>query len=441
MLLKSINDKIQTLIKQILTSTWICVLTIVLAISACAPTKHRKLKKQLDIDLSQNLFENHFTGLLVIDPENNDTLYAQNSKKYFTPASNTKILTLFTALRLLPEQVPTLKYINHNDTFYVEGTGDPSALHPYFRDSTAINFLKNATKIALYWNNFQDDRFGPGWAWDDYQWYYSPERSPLPLYGNVVTIHRKDTLVVSPFYFANKVVMIDHGLQREENENVFYFDPTRKDTAEIPFRVDSTLVKNLLENVLKKKLAIVNKMPAAEKKTLFGISRDSLCRRMMLESDNFLAEQLLVMASSTLSDTLNTQLVRDFVRDSLLADLKQPPRWVDGSGLSRYNLFTPESLVRVLHHLYEETDKEQLFGFFPAGGVSGTLKNWYGNDGQPYVYAKTGRLGNNHCLSGYLTAKSGKVLIFSFMNNHFRVSSAEVKKQMQEVFEFIRDTY
>jgi D-alanyl-D-alanine carboxypeptidase/D-alanyl-D-alanine-endopeptidase (penicillin-binding protein 4) len=147
------------------------------------------------------------------------------------------------------------------------------------------------------------------------------------------------------------------------------------------------------------------------------------------------------MASSTLSDTLFSQKARAFVLDSLLADLKQPPRWVDGSGLSRYNLFTPESMVQVLHHLYKEMDRDRLFGFFPAGGVSGTLENWYATDGNPYIYAKTGSLGNNHNLSGYLITKSGKVLIFSFMNNHFRVPSAEVKKRMQAMFEFMRDTY
>lgn len=441
MLLKSINSITQRPSKQHLTALWVCFLIILLMIGACAPAKHRQVKKQLDVNLSQELFENHFTGLLVVDPQTLDTLYAQNSKKYFTPASNTKIFTLFAALRLIPEKVPTLKYIDRGDTLYVEGTGDPSALHPYFMDSTAIGFLQKAPSIAFHWNNMQDARFGPGWAWDDFHWYYSPERSPLPLYGNVVTIYKTDSLVVTPSYFTDKVVAMDYRLQREENENLFYFDPIRKDTAEIPFRVDSTLVRNLLEDVLRKKLTVANKMPVGEKKTLFGMSRDSLCRRMMLESDNFLAEQLLVMASSTLSDTLNTQKSRAFVLDSLLGDLKQPPRWVDGSGLSRYNLFTPESMVQVLHLLYQEMDSDRLFSFFPAGGVSGTLENWYGTDGEPYLYAKTGSLGNNHNLSGYLITKSGKVLIFSFMNNHFRVPSSEVKKRMQELFEFIRDTY
>jgi D-alanyl-D-alanine carboxypeptidase/D-alanyl-D-alanine-endopeptidase (penicillin-binding protein 4) len=127
--------------------------------------------------------------------------------------------------------------------------------------------------------------------------------------------------------------------------------------------------------------------------------------------------------------------------ENQLLDLKQPPRWVDGSGLSRYNLFTPESMVTVLSKMYRNVPRQRLFSFFPVGGASGTLKDWYGGNPKPYIYAKSGSLGNNYCLSGYLLTKSGKTLIFSFMNNHFRHPSWEVKKQMEQIFEEIRDTY
>ena len=54
---------------------------------------------------------------------------------------------------------------------------------------------------------------------------------------------------------------------------------------------------------------------------------------------------------------------------------------------------------------------------------------------------KPGTLGNNYCLSGYLITSSGKTLIFSFMNNHFMMPNAEVKEQMQAIFEEIRERY
>lgn len=376
-----------------------------------------------------------------MDADTNDTLYARNSVKYFTPASNTKIFTLFTALQFLPENIPAMKYLVKNDTLYVEGTGDPSFLHPYLKDSTALNFLHGPMPIALYLNNFEEEVFGPGWSWGDYQYYYQPERSPFPLYGNVVTLFNTGVLNVAPSYLKDKVVSIHYSKQRELEKNVFYFEKSRKDTVEIPYKTDSTLTRLLLEDVLGKKIKITNRMPSGDKSVLYSLPSDSLYRRMMHESDNMIAEQLLLLASSTLSDTLSGERVRDFVLNNQLSDLKQPPRWVDGSGLSRYNLFTPESIVQVLHKMYKAIPKERLFNLFPAGGVSGTLEDWYPGNPEPYIHAKTGSLGNVHCVSGYLVTKSGKTLIFSFMNNHFRQPSSEVKIRMQRIFEAFRDTY
>ncbi|MGB5665607.1 MAG: D-alanyl-D-alanine carboxypeptidase, partial [Maribacter sp.] len=320
----------------------IVFILVLFLVIGCGSSKRTLTKKINGLVLSE-LYTNQFTGFLLINPATNDTIYNHNSKKYFTPASNTKIFTLFASLKLLPDSIPALKYILQNDTLYVQGTGDPSLLHPYLNDSTAIHFLNKYENISLYLNNFEDEKYGPGWAWDDYHWYYSPERNALPIYGNVLTVHYNDSLIVQPIYFKNKVVPVSYRFNREPNDNVFYFNPSRKDTLEIPFIVDSSLTKVLFEKELKKKINITNKMPRNKSNILYGIALDSVNKRMMKSSDNFLAEQLLILGSSTLSDTLNSKKARDFILENYLSDLRQPPRWVDGSGLSRYNLFTPES--------------------------------------------------------------------------------------------------
>lgn len=406
----------------------------------CASAR-KKIQRTTGDILGSPFYDTQFTGFLLVDAASNDTLYSMNATRYFTPASNTKIFTLFTVLQFLPDSVPALKYVEKNDSLFVVGTGDPSLLHPYLKDSTALSFLRNHRNITLYPDNFEEDRWGPGWSWGDYQYYYQPERNAFPLYGNVATIYGPGSVQVTPPYFKDAVVDIDYIVQREPDKNIFYYSKSRRDTVEIPYKTDSTLTRTLLEDVLGKKIRITDRMPLGETKTLYGLPSDTLYRQMMHESDNMIAEQLLLLASSTISDTLSGEKVRDSVLNAALSDLRQPPRWVDGSGLSRYNLFTPESMVRVLQKLYEEISRERLFHLFPAGGVSGTLENWYPGDPEPYLYAKTGSLGNNHCVSGYLITKSGKTLIFSFMNNHFRHPSSEVKKRMQRIFEGIRDTY
>jgi len=113
---------------------------------------------------------------------------------------------------------------------------------------------------------------------------------------------------------------------------------------------------------------------------------------------------------------------------------------VDGSGLSRYNLITPRTLVTILDKILKELPREGLFKLLPAGGKEGTLKNWYASD-IPYIFAKSGSLRNNYSLSGYLKTKSGKLMIFSFMNNNYVASSSEIKKAMEKMFLEIRNSY
>ena len=406
----------------------------------CASAK-RKIKKNSNTIFSSSFYDNQFTGFLVVNTQNKDTVLNFNATKYFTPASNTKIFTLFTALQLLPDSIPALKYLDRNDTLYIEGTGDPTFLHTYFEYNQTVDFLKKRPNIAVYLNNFQGEKYGSGWAWDDYGYYYQPENGPLPMYGNVTTIYNSEIITVNPPYFKDSVIGIKHQKNRALEQNRFYFAPTQKDTLEIPFRTGSTLTRVLLEKALDKKITIIQEMPAGEKQTLYSVPSDSVYKRMMHASDNFIAEQLLLLASSTLSDTLSSSKTRNYILKNQLMHLQQPPRWVDGSGLSRYNLFTPESMVAVLSELYTDISRERLFDFFPTGGVKGSLENWYAGNTTPYIHAKSGSLGNNYCLSGYLITKSGKTLVFSFMNNHFKQPTTEVKRQMERIFEIIRDTY
>lgn len=415
-----------------------CCITAFLG--SCASNK-KALNKSIESSLNTNFYNNQFTGLLVVNASTKDTLYAANSSKYFTPASNTKIFTLYTALKTLPKKIPALSYVEQNDTLYFEGTGDPSFLHPYLKDSTVFHFLKNQKHLAFSSSNFQDTSFGPGWAWEDYDSGFSPERSSLPIYGNVASISRTFPNQIIPSYFRDSLVFVSNNINRDKDRNRFYFDEFRTDTLTVPFKTEGKTVLHLLQDALNKPIKSINKMPIRETSTLYGIDGDSLYIQLMQESDNFIAEQLLLLSASEIYDTLNSKKAISYTLDSLLPNLPQQPRWVDGSGLSRYNLFTPQSMVYVLDRLYNNVPQERLFKIFPAGGVSGTIKNWYTGNTEPYIYAKSGSLGNNYCLSGYLLTKSGKVLIFSFMNNHFKKPTSQIKKQMEALLEEIRDTY
>ncbi|WP_222984538.1 D-alanyl-D-alanine carboxypeptidase/D-alanyl-D-alanine-endopeptidase [Flagellimonas meishanensis] len=398
------------------------------------------LKKSLDANLNIEPFGNSLHGLVVVDGNTKKPVYQRLGNTYFTPASNVKIFTFYTGLKLLPERIPTLRYASVNDTLFVEGTGDPTWMHPYFKDSTVIAWLQTQPVIALHLKNFEGERFGPGWAWEDYDLYFSPENNAMPFYGNVVSLINVDSLKVFPAHFKQQVIEKDTSMARDEYSNTFYLG-TDQDSLQVPFRTSDGLTHQFLEKLLKRKITLVNKFPAREKKMLYGMETDSIYKRMLLKSDNFLAEQLLITASSTRSDTLGIQRVITYMLENDLRDLDNEPRWVDGSGLSRYNLFTPKSIVQVLQKLYDEVPEQRLFSLFPMWDSTGTVEKWKDLDTKPFVFAKSGSLGNNYNLSGYLKTKSGKLLIFSFMNNHFRISTEEVRHQIYQTLKVLRERY
>ena len=383
-----------------------------------------------------------YTGVLLVDAKDGRTLYDLNAQKAFTPASNTKLFTLYASLMALPEQIPALKYLHRGDTLYVVGTGDPSALHPDLADSTALNFLTGFPVVALVNDNLADPAWGPGWAWDDYDQYYSPERSAMPIHGNILRLQATaDSLRADPAVFRDSLRPGSHPFARALQENIFHRLPAPGDTLDIPLHTSPGLERLLWAAALGKPLAEARPPQPESLNVLPGIAADTLYRKMMTESDNFIAEQLMLLVSSTLGDTLSFGVARDHVLKQWLAGLPQPPRWVDGSGLSRYNQFTPASVVFLLRKMHTEIPEARLFGLMAQGGQPGTLRTWFRDPTGPYLFGKTGSMSGVYNLSGYLKTRSGKTVVFSFMNNHFTGPSRLVRARTERILEWVRENY
>lgn len=413
---------------------------------SCSPLAPRKLDK-LFLGTETN-FHDH-TGFMLYDLEEKKSVYAFNADKYFTPASNTKIFTFYTSLTLLGDSLPALRYVETADSLIFWGTGDPTFLYKnVFDNGRVFNFLKQSGK-NLYFSgsNFYTTTFGLGWAWDDYNSAYSAERFSFPVYGNLVAVKSKNNrLDLQPPFFKNSFTTGDVEEEakviRRVESNDFKFYPSPKGAFEddIPFRADADLVSRLLADTLKRTVTTVNKTLAKDARVLYSMPVDSAYRVMMQQSDNFIAEQLLMMSAGVLSDSLQPEIAIRYMKKNALKDLSNEPEWVDGSGLSRYNLFTPHSVVQLWEKIYAKVPRERLFPMLATGGKPGTLRNWYKAD-KPYVFGKTGSLSNVHCLSGFLVTKHGKTVIFSFMNSDFTVASSEVRKNMQTILNLIYENY
>jgi D-alanyl-D-alanine carboxypeptidase/D-alanyl-D-alanine-endopeptidase (penicillin-binding protein 4) len=90
----------------------------------------------------------------------------------------------------------------------------------------------------------------------------------------------------------------------------------------------------------------------------------------------------------------------------------------DGSGMSTYNRLTPRGVVRFLRWAGAQPWGAAWRATLAVGGVDGTLaRRFRGTALESRLFAKTGGLNATTALSGYLTARSGRTLHFSFYAN------------------------
>ena len=429
-----------------------CFLLLVLVltlISGCSSVKQLAVGNDAEQLLRQSeLFSTHFTGFSLFDVETNSYIASHNSTLKFTPASNTKLLTMYATLRSFQDSIPSLLYEDLDTAILVQPYGDPTFLYAPFPSQRALDFLNKSKRVLIDWPTKDPKVFGPGWAWDDYIYKFQSQRTWWPIYGNAVSIKKaNDTLTVTPSFFDEYVEVLDQVkpgelVDRELKFNVFkaYLE---SDTSvfewDIPFEYSKELFIQLLSDTLDAEV-VPSKRAISNPDTLYSYPTDSVLAKMLKPSDNFLAEQLLLMSAKKHGFDEVKPFI-DQIKDTWLASLNDII-WVDGSGLSRYNLIAPVDQVRILKKCLDEFGWQRMTAILPTGG-EGTLSELYSveEEEDPYIFAKTGTLSNNHNLSGYLITRSGKRMIFSFMNNHYIQPTVEVKKAMEQFLLDIRNAY
>jgi D-alanyl-D-alanine carboxypeptidase/D-alanyl-D-alanine-endopeptidase (penicillin-binding protein 4) len=388
-------------------------------------------------------------GFVVYDPSNKKFLYNYQGDKYFIPASNIKIVTCYTAMKFLGDSLLGLRYVVKPDsTVEVEANGDPTFLHPDFINQPAYNFLKKQKTILLTDDNWKSKGWGMGWSWDDYESDYMAQRSIMPIYGNVVHFNKYSSPTTAPLYFQKLLengAGINNGMfeiKRDIGANRFSAVPSTTifGGEDIPFYTgDQELLINLLEDTLHNKVSPVHfkidRYPDVVK--IYTQPTDSMLKIMMHRSDNFFAEQSLLMVSNELLAEMSTSKIIDSLLKTTFSFLPQKPKWVDGSGLSRYNLFTPEDFVAILNKMKEDFAWDRITNILASGG-SGTLGNYYKNSSGK-IYAKTGSLSNNVALSGYLITKAGNTLTFSVLVSNYTGNGSNIRRSVERFLNYVMD--
>ena len=432
---------------------WLCMLTL----GSCSVSRQINRSAQQTLLQAEALQTAH-VGISIFEPAANKYWFNHQGDKYFVPASNTKIPTCYAAMKYLGDSLPGLKVTETQNHLFVQATGDPSLLHEDFNQHPVYDFLKKKLDKTVWFGAAWEARpLGRGWSWDDYNSDYMAERIAFPVYGNVASFSGTgQQLQVIPKAFTGHVAPFSsgkgyvNGITRQYYANTFTYraEGQNQVVIKVPFITSDSLNLRLFMDSLLSDNNIVpfgyappvlTDQEAPKQYVIYSQPTDSVLKPMMHRSDNFFAEQSLLMVSNEVLGVMNDAKIIDTLLQTDFKDLPQKPRWVDGSGLSRYNLFTPQSFVGILHKMQTEFGMDRIREVFPAGN-DGTLKNYYVSDSS-FVYAKTGTLSGVVALSGFLYTKKNKLLLFSVLVNNHQASATTVRRAIEQFLTNVRNKY
>ena len=348
-----------------------------------------------------------------------------------TPASNIKILTVLGSLTS-GDTIPSIKYKISNDTLRISSTGYPFIAHPKYDDEDLENFIKSFNHIVYHKPNFDLIKYGPAWAWDDFKYYFQAERSEMPIYGNVIQIVKEfnDSIKVTPDIFqVENNLKQKEKVYRDHQENNFSINPSlirAGDTIYYPFITSRKITMNLLESFFQTSISY-EEDELKNYKIWNSKIKDDIYSAILKDSDNLISESLAANISLRSNDTISVDKGLKIILNSLDDNRIQ---LFDGSGLSRYNLIKPSSLILALEKIYQYLGPDRIKKIFPNNYIiTGT---------EAFVWGKTGTLKNNHNYSGYIITDKGRQYVFSIMINHFTDDLDIIKEVISDFLKYIK---
>jgi D-alanyl-D-alanine carboxypeptidase/D-alanyl-D-alanine-endopeptidase (penicillin-binding protein 4) len=458
----------RTLIPLILLLLWSCTPLSKQPSTELSPEKH--LAARLNAILENPILDQCTVGMHVVRLSDNRILFARNQTKLMHPASTMKLFTTAFALEELGgsfQYTTSLATENTNSPqiteLYLQGSGDPSLTTD---DLAALakqlqkQGIRQIDRI-LYDASFLDDiYYGQGWMWDDQPYKDFAPVCGLSLNKNIVEIHisparninqpvQVNIIPQTDFITVNNNAKTTRNSQpnllvtrtMQNNQNTITITGTldRQDSEQIILRniENPALYTATVFMEECQKLGITVTSPphpgiAPQQTAIIASHQSAPLAELILEmnknSHNIYAELLLKTgAAHAAQETGSTEQGLNLLQNLLQSwDIsEQQYHFADGSGVSRYNLVTPEALTDLLIHIYNDADhKEDFIHSLPIGGYDGDLdwrmKNF---SEKKNVQAKTGYLSGVSTLAGFIETSSGETLAFSIMMQHFQGSA------------------
>lgn len=437
--------------------------------------------QQIDDVFNDPNFSNANWGVVIQSLETGEYFYKKNENKLFIPASNLKLLTTASGLITLGPDFkikteilakgrldgPRLK-----GDLVVRGFGDPAISGRFYGENVLRVFNDWADSLLDLGideingniigddNAFDDTGLGKGWSWDyETSWFAAPSGA-LSFNDNCVDITvrpnkpgQKAELIIVPetkyLVIINNVFTVEDDsvtsvkVRRERGTNVINVFGTIQQ-KDAPVKVFSS-VNNptqfamvVLKDVLEKKgikitgyaldvddiTSHIDFSTAQLLFTHYSPPVKDLIKVINKNSQNFFAEQLIKTVGYEVKNMGTTENGID-ASESVFNQMginTDNMAMVDGSGLSRMNLVTPNQIITLLNYMYRSDYYPYFYNSLPVAGVDGTLANRMKKSrAQNNVRAKTGFVFGVRSLSGYVLTGDREPMAFSIIVNNFTV--------------------
>jgi len=443
--------------------------------------RHDELMNALEAVVNDPNLQNAQIGIYIESLEDGYTLYRYNEHKLFIPASNMKLFTTAAALiNLGPEwryETKILAIGNITDgaltgNLIIKGQGDPSISGRFYdNDCLAIfnSWADSLRKKGIRKINgdliaddtyFSGDRLGNGWQWDDETYYYSAQTAALSFNDNCIdisvfpaeTIGAPARIRLSPDTDYVTIINTTKTTHSDTSESIGFIRRRAQNiielTGTIPLSADTLIESISVEDpplyfvsVLYESLQNAGIEISGKPRMLNAVENDQVNPPQVLfihkspelaelikvvnkPSHNFYAEQLLKTMGALKKDEGSFGGGTTFVA-GWLNSIGVPSEGLimaDGSGLSRMNVVSPNSVATLLRYMF----RHKKFGYFyeslPIAGVDGSLKSRMASTAaQGNVHAKTGFVRYSRNLSGYVRDARQRPYLFVLLFNHFSV--------------------
>jgi D-alanyl-D-alanine carboxypeptidase/D-alanyl-D-alanine-endopeptidase (penicillin-binding protein 4) len=456
---------------------------LVLSINLPAQISRNFLQKEIDKIISDDFFDQSQIAVEIYDLTEEKSLYQNNNKLLLHPASNMKLLTSAAGLVFLGSDYRfttslyysgVVKGVTLNGDLYITGGLDPGFsiddLDSLVRviKSSGIKFITEnlyvdlSIKDSLYWGN--------GWMWDDNPDTDAPYLSALNINYNSIEVLVKGSEIDS-----HGIVILNPETEYVEIDNHSVTVPSskpndlkitrnwvnKKNTIIIDGEVrygeiiDSSEHKEKLnildpekyfltlfkERLTKEKIYVYGDVGISELPERFvnlgtiNRSLDSVIVSMNKESDNLSAEMLLyALALNDSGVPASAENGIEALKSLIDSTGLDPDDYslADGSGVSRYNLVSAESIIEVLKYMYRRPEFYIFYNSLPIAGIDGTLeKRMLNTKAAENVHAKTGTLSGVSTLAGYVTANNDNLIAFTIMIQNY-VEKNSVARNFQD---------